>query len=90
MIIDALNECEDKDSVLKLIEIITGVFQAEGTFPLQFFFTSRLEGHIVSGFAKSATMQKTSQLALDETEDNKMARLSPRELVRRMIHFSSL
>lgn len=44
VIVDALNECEDKDGVLKLIEIITGVFQAEGTFPLRFFFYQPARG----------------------------------------------
>jgi hypothetical protein len=69
--------------MVKLIEIITAVFQAECTFPLSFFFTSRLEEHIVSGFAEPTT----NHLALEdfiqgeETEEEKIARLSPHELV---------
>ena len=40
VVINALNECEDKDGVVKLIHIITGAFRVENRFPLHFFFTS--------------------------------------------------
>jgi hypothetical protein len=86
VVIDALDECEDEGGVAKLIEIITGAFRAEFTFPLRFFFTSRLEEHIASGFLEPTTTLRTNRLALedfqdDETEDEKIARLSPHELV---------
>jgi hypothetical protein len=91
VIIDALDECEDEDGVVKLIKIITGAILAERTFPLCFFFTSRLEKHIASAFLEPMAMLKTNRLALqdfiqdDETEEEKIARLSPRELVRERI-----
>jgi hypothetical protein len=92
VIVDALDECEDKNGVVKLIEIITGVFRGERSFPLSFFFTSRLEDYIAVHFAEQTTKLKASQLALedfrrfDETEDDEIARLTPRELVRRQIN----
>ena len=48
VIIDALDECEDKGGVVKLIEIITGAFHGEHSFPLCFFFTSRLENYVAA------------------------------------------
>jgi len=87
VIIDALDECEDKGGVKKLIEIITGAFQEEHIFPLRFFCTSRGEDYIVATFAEPMTQLKTSRLALedfkrfDETEDEEITRLSPHDLV---------
>ena len=94
--IDALNECEDKDGVVKLIHIITRAFQAENRFPLRFFFTSQLEVHIASAFAEQMIMLKTCWLALsdfngsDETRDDESAHPSPHEPIRRRTHFSSV
>lgn len=88
VIIDALDECEDKNGVVKLIEIITGVLQEERSFPLSFFFTSRLEDYITGRFSEPMTQLKASRLALedfkrfDETEDDEIARLNPVELVK--------
>jgi NACHT domain len=87
VIIDALDECEDKGGVAKLIEIITGAFREERTFCLRFFFTSRAEDYITAKFAEPQTRLKTSRLALedfkrfDETEGDEIARLSPHDLV---------
>jgi len=87
VIIDALDECEDKGGVAKLIEIITGAFREERTFCLRFFFTSRAEDYIAARFAEPQTRIKNSRLALenfkrfDETEGDEIARLSPHDLV---------
>jgi len=72
---------------VKLIEIVTGAFRGEHTFPLQFFFTSRAEDYIAGSFGGLTTKMKTSHLVLedfrrfDETEDEEITRLSPHDLV---------
>lgn len=96
VIIDALDECEDTNGVAKLVEIITGTFwqHAERTFPLRFFFTSRVEDYISTSFAQPMTQTKTSRLALEDfkrfgdTEDEEIKRLSPQELVCPSINIS--
>jgi hypothetical protein len=80
VIVDALDECEDKNGVAKLIDIITGVFRGESSCPLRFFFTSRLEDYIGAKFAEPSTQLKTCRLALEdfksfaESEDDEIAR----------------
>ena len=79
VVIDALNECEHNDGVVKLIHIITGAFRAEDRFPLHFLFTSQLEVHIASAFVEQMIMLKTCWLALGdfnrsyETRDDESA-----------------
>ena len=93
VIVDALDACEDRNGVVKLIEIITAAVLDPHKFPLRFFFTSRLEDHIKEKFEEQPTGLKTCRLALedfrrfDETEEDEIARLSPRELVRQRISF---
>jgi hypothetical protein len=56
-----------------------------------FFFTSRLAGYIGEKFVKQGKRLKTYRLAIEdfrrfcETEEDEIARLSPRELVHQII-----
>jgi hypothetical protein len=50
IVVDALNECDDKDLTAQLIEIIINACQDGGHFPFHIFFTSRVEGHISDQF----------------------------------------
>jgi hypothetical protein len=93
VIVDALDACEDRSGVVKLVEIITAAVTSPTVFPLRFFFTSRLEDYIGDKFEEQGTSLKTCRLALecfrrfDETEDDEIGRLSPRELVCQRISF---
>jgi hypothetical protein len=66
VIIDPLDKCKDRDGIVKLIKIITGVFQQECTFLLFFFFTSLAEDYITASFVEPTTKVKTSHLALED------------------------
>jgi len=96
VVIDALDQCEDRDGAVKLIHVITGAVRAENIFPLHFFFTSRPEVRIASAFVEQTIMLKTCWLALgdfdssDETKDDEIAHPSPHEPVRGRIPFSSV
>ena len=91
VVIDALDECEDKGGAVRLIEIITGAFRGEHSFPLCFFFTSRMEDNIVARFLEPTTHLKTSRLTLEDFKklqaEEEIARLGPRESVRQRIPF---
>jgi hypothetical protein len=53
VVVDALDECEDRDAVKKLIRIIASACR-EPLFPLRFFFTSRRDNYIAVEFADHA------------------------------------
>ena len=46
IVIDALNECKDKDLMVEFIMIIIDAFRDNHRLPFQVFFTSRVEEHI--------------------------------------------
>jgi hypothetical protein len=46
IVIDALDECDDKDLVGDFIESVTMMFEAKPRLPIRFFFTSRIEEHL--------------------------------------------
>jgi hypothetical protein len=46
IVIDALDECDDKDQMVAFIEIIIHAFMANPGLPLQVLITSRVEEHI--------------------------------------------
>jgi len=53
IVVDALDECEDKDAMKKLIRIIASACR-EPLFPLRFFFTSRRDNYITAEFTDHA------------------------------------
>jgi len=46
IVIDALDECDDKDLMAEFIEVVIGAFQANRRLPFRVVFTSRVEEHI--------------------------------------------
>jgi NACHT domain len=67
IIIDALDECDDRQQIAKFIDIVACAFQgSQKPLPLRFFFTSRVEEHIRSKFAASPALDITYCLNLQE------------------------
>ena len=64
IIIDALDECDDRQEIAEFIDIIACAFQEP--LPLRFFFTSRVEEHIRSKFVASPALDVTFCLNLQE------------------------
>ena len=50
IVVDALDECDDKDLTAQFIETIIDACQGGGRFPFRIFFTSRVEEHIRDKF----------------------------------------
>jgi hypothetical protein len=46
VVIDGLDECDDKELMAQFIEIITNACQVDHQFPFRIFFTSRVEEHL--------------------------------------------
>src|ERR1700734_215626 len=65
IIVDALDECDDKKSIEDFIEIVTQAF-LRCHLPIRFFFTSRVEEHIRAKFSVSPTLATTYCLALQD------------------------
>ncbi|TDL20392.1 hypothetical protein BD410DRAFT_899521 [Rickenella mellea] len=75
IIIDALDECDDKSSIEDFIKSLLGIIQSSQV-PLQFFFTSRVEEHIRKGFELCSSAM--NHLSLDDFD----ARVDIRALFR--------
>lgn len=65
IIIDALDECDDKAMIVEFIEIVARAF-ADHDLPLRFLFTSRVEEHIRERFSTSLMLASTFRLALQD------------------------
>ena len=65
IIIDALDECEDRESIHQLIEFITHIDYFK--FPIDILFTSRREEHIRSVFKSSSFDHMIYQISLSNT-----------------------
>ena len=65
IVIDALDECDDRQMVADFIGIVGRTFR-DHRLPLRFFFTSRVEEHIRSMFAASPTLGVTYCLSLHD------------------------
>jgi len=50
IVVDALDECDNKDLTAQFIEMIIDACQGGGCFPFRIFFTSRVEEHIRDKF----------------------------------------
>jgi len=65
VVIDGLDECDDKMRIVEFIEIVASTFR-DHQFPLRFFFTSRAEEHIQQAFSASPVVPATYSLALQD------------------------
>ena len=65
IIIDALDECEDRESIQQLIEFITRIDYSK--FPVDILFTSRREEHIRSVLESSSFDHMIYQISLSNT-----------------------
>jgi hypothetical protein len=65
IIIDALDECDDKHMIANFINIVAHAFQNH-QLPLRFIFTSRVEDHIQTKFSTSPALDATYCLALQD------------------------
>ena len=67
IIVDALDECDNKQQIAEFIDIVACAFQESRIpLPLRFFFTSRVEEHIRGRFAASPALDVTYRLNLQE------------------------
>ena len=62
IVVDAIDECNDKRMMVNLIEIIA----RHDRLPLRFFFTSRVEEHILDSFTASPVLAATYRLDLHD------------------------
>jgi hypothetical protein len=46
IVIDALDECDDKKSIAEFIQSVANVFQENRRLPIRIFYTSRIEEHL--------------------------------------------
>jgi hypothetical protein len=65
IIIDALDECDDKETTAAFIGTVARTFQAH-RLPLRLIFTSRVENHIQKKFSTSPALDATYCLALED------------------------
>jgi hypothetical protein len=67
IVIDALDECDDRRAISEFIDIVACASQDhQMPLPLRFFFTSRVEEHIRCIFAASPALDVTYCLSLQE------------------------
>ena len=65
IVVDAIDECNDKKMMADLIGIIAESFRHH-RLPLRFFFTSRVEEHILDRFTASLALGATYRLNLHD------------------------
>jgi len=65
IIIDALDECDDKDKITDFIDIVACTLRDDQP-AIRFFFTSRVDDHIQKKFLKSPAMDTTYHLNLEK------------------------
>lgn len=66
VVVDALDECEDKIGVVKILDIIASEFENDG-FPLRFIFTSRPYHHLVSKLRHWASKIRITECGLEQS-----------------------
>lgn len=74
VVVDALDECGDQDSVQEAVLLIAKALQG-ARFPLRFFFTSRPEAHIRAIFEDPEVFPITRSLALEEFDPQANVRI---------------
>jgi len=65
IIVDALDECDDRHMIANFIDIVARALR-DHQLPLRFFFTSRVEEHIREMFATSPALDLTHCLRLQD------------------------
>jgi NACHT domain len=65
IVVDAIDECNDKQMMADLIGIIVQAFR-DHRLPLRFFFTSRVEEHILDKFTAPPALAATYRLNLHD------------------------
>jgi len=66
ILIDALDECDDKELMAEFIEIITDACQGNDQFPFRIFFTSRVEEHLRKKFESPVARSVMYPLSLPD------------------------
>src|ERR1700733_10938560 len=66
IIVDALDECDDKDLMAEFIEIIADAYRANRRLPFRVFFTSRVEEHLRKKLEAPAARSVIYHLALQD------------------------
>ena len=66
MVIDALDECNDKDMMAEFIEVVTSACQENRGLPFRVFFTSRVEEHVRKKLDTSQARSAIYTLALPD------------------------
>ncbi|KIM86123.1 hypothetical protein PILCRDRAFT_334092 [Piloderma croceum F 1598] len=69
VVVDALDECENKDGVLKLVSVISNAYR-NPSFALRFLFTSRAYDYISNTFGDSTTGPITTHANLQDWKSN--------------------
>jgi hypothetical protein len=66
LVIDAINECDDKDLMVEFIEVVISTFQEHCQFPVQVFVTSRVKEYIREKFEAPAAHLVMHHLSLQD------------------------
>ena len=74
IIVDGLDECEDKEQVGEFIDCILEYFKENPRVPLRFFISSRVEEHIQLRFQNLAGDEVTLENLLDHAPDEDIRR----------------
>lgn len=69
IVIDALDECDDKELMAKFIEVITDACRRGHQFPFRVFFTSRVEDHLRKKLEANAAILPLALPDFDATDD---------------------
>jgi len=64
IVIDALDECDDKDLMAEFIEVIIDAFQENPRLPFRIFVTSGVEEHVRRKLETSAARSVIHYLSL--------------------------
>src|SRR6202167_2890234 len=65
IVIDALDECDDKDLMAEFIEVVVGAFETNRRLPFRVVFTSRVEEHIRQKLETPAARPVVHRLSLE-------------------------
>lgn len=66
VVIDGLDECDDKELMAEFVEIITDACRVGDQFPFRIFFTSRVEEHLRKKLEATAARSSIHPLALQD------------------------
>jgi hypothetical protein len=68
IVIDGLDECDDKELMAEFIEVVISACQDGSQFPFRLFFTSRMEEHLLKKLEAQAARSVIYRLALPDFE----------------------